>query len=161
LSTIDFKEIASQELNGYTINKKLVTVDSAKRHVITINNIKANGNVYKQNNAFKSKELISQPVKSIALFCNEYIPNHFPDNDYFKYVFTINGVDYEIVPINSNRNGKKIIRTTDYSSPSEYVEYLNEEIKSAFLSITIKTPNTNETPYISNLKILIGGDENV
>lgn len=161
MSNIDFKEIASQELNGYTVNKKLVTINSAKRHVIAINNIKANGNAYNQNNAFKSKELISRPVKSIALFCNEYVPEHFSYDDYFKYVFTINGVDYEVVPINSDRNGKKIIRTTDYSSPSEYVEYLNEEIKSAFLSIVIKSPTTNETPYISNLKILIGGDENV
>jgi hypothetical protein len=161
LSTIDFKEIASQELNGYKIDKKLVTVSSAKRHVISINNIKAQGNVYKENNTLKSRELITKPVKSIALFCNEYVPEHFPDSEYFKYVFTINGVDHEVIPINSDRSGKKIIRTTDYNSPSEYVIYLSEEIKSAFLSIVIKAPSANETPYISNLKILIGGNENV
>lgn len=161
MANIDFKEIAAQELNSYKVNKKLVTIGSAKRHVIKINNIKAEGSVYKQTNSFKSRELISTPVKSIALFCNEYVPEHFSDSDCFKYIFTINGVDHEVVPINSDKNGKKIIRTTDYSSPSEYVIYLNEEIKSAFLSIIIKTPSTNDTPYISNLKILIGGNDNV
>jgi hypothetical protein len=40
----------------------------------------------------------------------------------------------------------------------EYIEdHLDEEIKSATLSVILKTPDAVQTPYISNLKILIGG----
>lgn len=161
MSNINFQNIAASEINSYTVGHDLEILDTAKRHAIKINNIIAEQNTYEKNNIFKSRQLISQPVKTLAIFCNEYVPSHFSNGTYFKYVMTINGIDYEITPINSHRNGKKIIRTTDYNSPSEHVIYINEEIKSAFLSIVITAPNTTESPFISNLKVLAGGGVNV
>lgn len=143
--------------NTFENTKTLTILPTARRHVVRLNNISAKRNLYKQKNIIKSKELISTPVKTLAFFCNEYIPEHFPENlKTIQYILTINGVDYEVLPINSNKNGKKIVRTTEYNSNANHVIYLNEEIKSAILTIAIVTPNKNETPYISNLKILVG-----
>lgn len=161
MSEINFQDITATEIKTYDIKQELTVLKTAKRHAVKINNIVGQQNTYSLTNSCKSRELITEPVKNIAVFCNEYVPAHFPDSNYFKYILTINGVDHEVVPINSNRNGKKVIRTTDYSMPSDYVEYINEDIKSAFLSITINLPNNKETTYISNLKVLIGGNENV
>lgn len=161
MSTIDFQKIADSVLNQYQLDTQLVKLSTAKRHAIKINNLFGYQNTYTMTNSMKSRELITSPVKAIAIFCNEYVPDHFANNDYFKYVLTVNGVDHEVVPINSERNGKKVVRTSESNSSADYVDYISEPVKSAFLTITIMAPNTTETPYISNLKILMGGDVNV
>lgn len=159
MATIDFDEIAATEVAGYKVVKKLVKLKTAKRHAVRIGGIKANKNRYQEVNAFQSRELISTPVKSIALFCNEYVPSHFPaGTKYITYILTINGTDHEVVPVNANRDGMKIIRMTGSQEQSLYVIHLNEEIKSATLKVIIKTPNVGESPHFSNLKILIGGE---
>lgn len=158
MSEINFEDIASAEIAGYSVSTKLVTLETAKRHAVRLNNIKASKNTYQVSNTITSRELISDPVQSIAIFCNEYIPSHFPDGEYIKYVLTVNGIDYTVVPVNSDRNGTKIIRAADNKTPTDYVAYTNEEIKSATLTVILKTPNNTETPYFSNLKVLIGGE---
>lgn len=143
---------------NFEVSNKIVKLTSARRHAIKINGISATGNQYALTTTRRSRQLITEPVESMAFFCNEYIPPHFPDSQYIKYVLTINGTDHEVIPINSDKNGKKIVRTTSSGSNSDYVLYLSESIKSAYLTIIIKTPNKTETPYISNLKVLIGGE---
>jgi hypothetical protein len=136
----------------------IITLSTAKRHVIKLNDITAVRNKYQANNIIKTKQLLSGSTNSIAIFCNEYIPDHFPVGTYLEYILTVNGMDYHMVPINSNRNGKKIIRKTDYVTSLDSVAYINEDIKSVYLTIVITAPNDAETPYISNLKLLIGGE---
>ena len=46
------------------------------------------------------------------------------------------------------------------SYKSDHIIYLNENIKSAKLKIVINSANQNVTPYISDIKILIGGSSN-
>ena len=105
----------------------------------------------------QSEELISEPVESIAIFTSEYVPSHFPDNqDYIQYILTINGIDYNIVPINSNKEGIKVIRSSKLMSLDTYAEHIGESIKSASLSIIINTPDSYTTPYVSNVKICYG-----
>ena len=157
---IDFKESNVSNIENYTMNKTIHKANSAKRHVIKINDIELSRNVYKIKNTIKSKNLITTQARSIAIFCNEYIPEHFPNGKYIEYHLTINGVNYEIEPINSNRNGIKIIKVSDYDFNSDYVEYINEKITTAYLTIIIKTPNNYETPFLSDLKIMVG-DSNV
>lgn len=158
MSDLNYNSITAGTLASPEKTEKLVVLNTAKRHAIKISNFKAEQNIYKTANTFVSKELITTPVKSIAFYCNEYVPEHFPEGVYFKYALTINGTEYEVLPINSQRNGKKIIRTTENSEFSEYVEYLNEDIKSAILTINLYTPNATETPFVSDIKILIGGE---
>lgn len=158
---MDFKEIISKEIKGYDINKKIIKVKSAKRFVIKLNDISLYSNNYIQTSVMTSKELIATATNSIAIFTNEYIPNHFPSNKYITYLLSVNGKTYEVEPINSNRNGIKIIKVANELNTENNVMYIQEKIKSAILTIQIKTPNNYETPYVSNIKILTGGENNV
>lgn len=139
------------------IIKKIEKVESAKRHVIKINEISAYKNKYDKGYLL-SKELIDDPINTIALYCNEYINNDYSITNNLSYFLIINGVEHEIQPINSHRNGKKIIRMSAQSYKSDHVTYLNENIKSAKLKIVINSVNQDITPYISDIKILIGGN---
>jgi hypothetical protein len=158
LSNINIEKIASSATSEYQTAQELVILPTARRHTIKINNVYAQRNQYNLKTTVKSRELITTAVKSIALFCNEYVPDNFPEGTYITYTFTINGTNYNIIPINSNKDGKKIIRTSDYGSHASYVIYLNEDIKSAVLSITMTSPDKYQTPYVSNIKILVGGE---
>ena len=122
---------------------------------IVIDNIIVNGSEYGMATVEKSS-IISNPVESIAVFANEYIPPHFLSEDYIEYILTVNGVDYKIVPINSHKPGIKVIRFANYSDNNNYMVHINETIKSAKLKVIIRTTRNNETPYLSNLKICVG-----
>lgn len=137
---------------------KIIELNDVKRHVIRINSIDIISGSYKTTTKLESIELIDNAVNSIAIFSSEYIPNFFPDsNDYIKYVLSINGEDYDMVPINSNKEGIKVIRYSNgISSTDSYVKYIKEPIKTAKLNIVLTTPDNNITPYISNLKICYG-----
>lgn len=140
-----------------TVIKKIEKVDGAKRHVIKLNNITGYKNKYSKG-IMISKELISTPINTIALYCNEYINKDYSINNNVSYFLIINGTEYQIQPINSQRDGKKILRMSAQSYKSDHIVYLNENIKSAKLKIVINSANQNVTPYISDIKILIGGN---
>lgn len=142
--------------NSSDIIKKIEKVESAKRHVIKINDITAYKNKYDKGFII-SKELISDPIKTIALYCNEYINKGYTIENNVSYFLIINGVEHKVEPINSHRNGKKVIRMSAQSYKSDHVIYLNEDIKSAKLKIVINSANQDITPFISDVKILIGG----
>lgn len=139
-----------------SIIKKIEKIDSAKRHVIKLNDIKAFSNKYGKGTVI-SKELIDTPINTLALYCNEYINKDYTISNNVSYFLIVNGEEYEIQPINSHRDGKKIIRMSAQSYKSDHIIYLNENIKSAKLKIVINTANQNVSPYISDIKILIGG----
>ena len=142
-----------------TVIKKVEKVDSAKRHVVKINSINAYKNKYGKG-MMLSNELIDTPINTIALYCNEYINDDYTIDNNVSYFLIINGTEYEIKPINSHRDGKKIARMSTQSYKSDHIIYLNENIKSAKLKIVINSANQNVTPYISDIKILIGGSSN-
>lgn len=132
-------------------NGNINTAVSVSR--VSIDGIIADATTYK-NAEIKTKGLISTPVDSIAVFANEYVPPHFVDNEYFEYILTINGIDYPVVPINSVRQGTKIIRRGVENS--DYITSIKETVKSAELKVIIKSTDGSSTPYLSNLKICTG-----
>lgn len=138
--------------------QQFVRADDAKRHVVRINDIKAMTGTYSRSSYLETEELIgTSPVQSIAVFSDEYIPDFFPDNDnYITYTLTINGQDYPVVPINSDKEGTKVIRNAEYLAADDYVLHLNEPIRSAYLKVNMKTPNQSYSPYLTNLKICLG-----
>ncbi len=154
-----FKDVVYSNIETSKTEKKIIDLNTAKRHVIMINDIDTKQNTYQASSVLKTKELIKYPVNSIALFCSEYVPQHFPKAKYVKYIFTINGKDYEIEPINSNKAGKKLIKYSTIVSDSNSTVNIKESIKSAYLTIQINTPNNTESPLISNIKILYGKGE--
>lgn len=135
----------------------VVDLPNTKRHAIKINDISAQSASYITNSKFRTGELISAPVSSIAIFASEYIPPYYTaSDDYIQYVLTVNGVDYDVVPINGYKKGTKIIRCTQHNVLDNYVVKLNESIKSAYLTIIMKTLEAGSTPYLSNLKVCLG-----
>ena len=151
---IAFKNIDTT--NQDSPKETVVTVDSAKRHIVRINNIEARTGKFAKNTSMVTADLIMSPVDSISIFANEYVPEHFPSANYFKYVLNVNGIDYEIVPINSQKQGIKIIKTSDYSLVDASIKHIDESIKSANLTVVIVSPNGAETPYLSNVRVCLG-----
>lgn len=154
---IAFKNIDTTD----AVNPKetIIVVDSAKRHIVRINDIAARTGTFTTQTVLTTGELVGSPVKNIAIFANEYVPGHFPSANYFKYVLTINGTSHEVTPINSQRSGIKIIKTSDYNQSDPTIKHVDESIKSASLSIVIIAPNKTETPYLSNVKVCFGEEE--
>lgn len=138
--------------------ENIVKIATGKRSIIRLNDITASKKKYKRYGSLMLKNFVSSKITSIAIFANEYAPDNIDLRSSIKYILTINGTDYEIIPINSGYDGKKIIRTTSLALPTDYVHYINEDIKSASLTINLSTNNEYSTPYISNLKILVGND---
>ena len=167
--TLAYEKVATQIIDGDSIQTtKPVELETAKRHVIRLNNIKAMVGQYSKKSSIVSGELISNPVTSIAIFADEYIPAFFEsagetqtyvdknDNDYIHYQLVVNGQEYDIVPLNSHKPGTKVIRSAEYLAADSYVKHINESIKSAYLKITMQTPEKSSSPYLSNLKICLG-----
>lgn len=138
---------------------EVIKLNTAKRSVIKINGIELSIRKYNKKGEITLNNLIDKDTSSIAIFANEYIADNYVLRNSLKYTLTINGIDYEMVPINSHSNGKKIVRTTSKSIPAEHVHYISETIKSANLTISASTANDKITPYISDLKILVGKDK--
>jgi hypothetical protein len=154
---IAFKNINTANVENPKEN--IITIESAKRHIIRINNIEARVGTFSKKTTLATAELINSPIESIAIFANEYVPEHFPSANYFKYILNINGVGYEVIPINSQRAGAKIIKASDYRQADESIKHIDESIKSASLTVVIEAPNEAETPYVSNIKICFGKGE--
>lgn len=134
----------------------IVQIESAKRHIVRINNMEARVGKFAKNTSMVTGELIVSPVDSISIFANEYVPEHFPSATYFKYILNVNGINYDVVPINSQRAGVKIIKTSNYSLADVSIKHIDESIKSASLTVVIVSPNEAETPYLSNIKVCFG-----
>lgn len=140
------------------IDKITTIVPTAKRHVIRVNDIAIKSKTYKLESTSRTQELITKDdeIYAISIFANSYFPEGVPDS-YIKYVLTVNGVDYEVQPVNSNKNGTKIIRFSQGKMPNKYTKYIGEKIQSAYLTVYMKSKN-QLTPYLNNLKVLLGGE---
>nr|DAK26741.1 MAG TPA: hypothetical protein [Caudoviricetes sp.] len=127
----------------------------SEKQIITLDGISIAGSSYGEGIITKTG-FITSPVESISVYANEYIPSHFISDKYIEYILTINGKDYEIVPLNSHKPGIKVIRFANYSNENNYTEHLNETIKTAKLKVIIHVSRNGETPFVSNLKICLG-----
>ena len=148
------EDVSSDSIPYLKTSTKIVP--SAKRSVIKINDLKAYKNVYSSKTSIITPELITAHAYSIAVFCNVYTPYPLED-DCVKFKLSVNGQEHDIVPINSDLNGIKVIRFSGGKSSSAYTELITEPIKSAKLTIQFEN-KSSATPYLNNFKILIGGE---
>lgn len=134
-----------------------IVINSAKRHNIKLNDITLSSNTYVSSSYFTTNELITNGnYYSAAVFANVYIPQGL-SSDNVSFVLTINGIDYDAIPINVDGDGKKVFRYSQGKSNLTYTQLLDEPIKSLYL--TVKMNGTNDiTPFIGNIKILLGGE---
>lgn len=102
----------------------------------------------------------SGSFKKVAVFANQYIPDGMDMEDngtsLIKYELLINGAEHTVVPINSNANGVKIISCDEYIYSKSDTEFIDEEIKSLQLRVTISVPDDQFSPLIGNLKVCVG-----
>lgn len=140
-----------------------ILLPGAQRHVIRVNDIIAFTSTFDTESYLETEQLISSPVDCIAIFANEYYPPTFPSDasiyglqDYLTYIMTINGKEYNMVPVNSHKTGTKIIRFSNYSITENYSVHIDEPIKSATLKVKFITPDQSYSPYLSNLKVCLG-----
>ena len=152
--TIAFERKMS-DIGDTKVKDQTTIIKTGKRHVVKVNDLSCYNKTYSTINIFTSNDFIKDKVYSIALFCNTYVPEGL--SNAVDFILTVNGIDYEVKPINSHSNGIKVIRFSQGKSSPEYTKYIGEEIKSATLTIKMKCKN-NVTPYINNLKILLGGE---
>ena len=145
-------------VNQYnSLEDATVVIQSAKRHSIKLNDISALQNQYKSNSYFKTGELISNgKFYSVSLFANVYMPPQL-DKDDVQFILTINGIDYEAMPVNSMYDGNKIFRYSQGKSSPDYTVLLTEPIKSVLLTVKMNATK-NATPLIGNIKVLLGGE---
>lgn len=149
-------EIDPEPIETYQVDEVTTVVKSAQRHVIKINEIRASVNQYNPKSKMQSVELVNSEVYAISLFANVYVPSGLSD-DSVKFILTVNGYDFEVVPINSHLNGTKIIRFSTGNSSNPYTERIGEKIKSAYLTVVF-TNESRLAPKINNIKILLGGE---
>lgn len=154
--TIAFERIVTDESEN--IDTITTIVPTAKRHVIKINDIYVKSKTFAIESHMKSKELITEDtdIYAISVFANVYLPAGLP-KEAVKFILTVNGIDYEVQPVNNHEDGIKIIRFSQGKMPTEYTQYIGEKIQSAYLTVILKSKN-QICPYINNLKILYGGE---
>ena len=139
---------------------EIISYSNTKRKKIAINSIKLYSSSYSDITITSSNILEAGSVDKISLFATEYIPDHFNDNNLITYYLIINGTEYEVVPVNLGYDGVKIIKFSEQDNfvTEDYIQNISETIKSAAIKISIKAYQSDETPYISNLKLCLGKD---
>lgn len=152
-------EQAKVDENGQTYQQTTICND-VLRHVIKINQISAFKAVYKTENSYTINNILDNinptSINAVAIFCNEYIPDHFNSKEFIQYYLTINDKTYQMAPINSDKNHTKIIKISKNALQLDYVKYISEPIRNISLKVVLKTPDEYSTPFISNLKVLYG-----
>ena len=137
---------------------KIQKLDASRKR-ISISGIELYRSEYSSCELISDNILKEGNVDKVSLFVSEYIPDHFPDMDYIHYFLILNGQEFPIVPVNSNKDGIRIVKYTEESvSTDQTTEIIHETIKSIQVKITIQPYEESETPYISNMKLCIGKD---
>ena len=149
----------NSEENSDEITPITTIVESAKRHLIRISDINAYSKKYQASSYFTTTNLINNmDVYCVAVFANVYIPDGL-SKDCVTFVLTINGIEYNVLPLGDREEGIKIIRYSKGNSKDTYTKIIGEVINSVYLTVKIKS-NKNLTPYINNVKVILGGDVN-
>lgn len=141
---------------GYDDTTYIYPIESAKRKVIRLNEIKLMRSLYENNTYFTTNNLLSYPVQSVALYADVYIPNHFSEKDCVEFELSVNGMPFKVVPINTDFNGIKVIKTSTLELGAHYSEYVKEPITDVKLTTHFKCPNQNESAVIKHVRLLVG-----
>lgn len=136
-------------------NGEFTLLPDAKRKAIRINSLWAYYTTAKDHMDMSTGELLTTPVSSVAIFATEDIPSSYDSENAFTYELVVNGETVEVVPVNSSRNGVKIIRGNRLDVPAANVKHVKEAIHSLQLTVKGKALN-DEVPGIGGLRICLG-----
>ena len=125
---------------------------------IHINDIKAKAASFDTAGTLKSNEITASNITSVGIYATEHIPSTFVNSNCFKYKLIVNGKSYDIVPINSQNNGTKIIKYTTDNSQEDSVLSIDSKINSVVLLIEMTSESNTMSPFISNIKFCLGAE---
>lgn len=147
--------------SNYVENNKIkinnIIFNNTYRKIIRINEVEARRVMFNSGSGTTENIITSGRAISVGVFVNEYIPEFIKNNltDEIKYILIINGKNYEVIPINSNKKGIKLIKYSQTPIKENYVTYINEPINSLQLVLIIPTA-LQYSPYLANLKLCLG-----
>lgn len=141
-------------------NEDIIIYPNTRRKKIALNNIKLFNSNYSKTVLISKDLMTGGSVDKASLFLSEYIPDHFKGTEYIKYYLIINGSEEEVIPVNSGKNGIKLIKYSEENNLDikNHIKTINETIKSVKIKIVIDEKDSKETPYIGNLKLCLGKD---
>ena len=137
---------------GVSSSSSIKMLPDARRSAIRVCAIDAVSAEFYKTSVFKTPELLKTTMDSISILATEYAPTGS-----VEYVLTVNGKDYNVVPMNSQKNGTKVIRYSTAKSEDDYITTIGEKISSASLTISINTASAQETPLVSGIRVCLGG----
>lgn len=153
---VTFEEIINKPVITEGIKEAvLVQAKGVERQVVTLNQITPIKRDY-YSRTIRTKELLDVTTDRVALFANEYKPEHLSERSYIQYFLTVNGQKIKVVPINSLRPGVKIVKYSTYDDGSDATVCIGEAIKSVTLEIVITTESQDATPHVGNIKLIKG-----
>ena len=147
--------------SNYVENNKIkindIVFNNTYRKIIRINEVEARRVMFNNGSGTTENIITSGRAISAGIFVNEYIPDFVKNNltDEIKYVLIINGKNYEVIPINSDKKGIKLIKYSQTPVKENYVTYINEPINSLQVALVIPTA-LKYSPYLANLKLCLG-----
>ena len=147
--------------SNYVENNKIkindIVFNNTYRKIIRINEVEARRVMFNSGSGTTENIITSGRAISVGIFVNEYIPDFIKNNltDEIKYVLIINGKNYEVIPINSDKKGIKLIKYSQTPVKENYVTYINEPINSLQVALVIPTA-LKYSPYLANLKLCLG-----
>ena len=143
----------------------IYNLDGIVRKVIPIDGIRLFSCSYTDSVLHSENVCPENGCKRVAVFCNQYVPDdarrqqkiaRAKQDDAIVYTLFINGQPYVVQPINSDKDGIKMISCEENSYGESNVEFIGEPIKTVQLQIEINSGSRDATAFIGNLKICIG-----
>jgi len=144
------------DLSGKKPEIVIRRLKNAVRKVVKIGSLNAYNCEYNGGNILTGDLAPAEGCKTIAVFANEYIPYGINNPDEaIKYVLYVNGEEYSVTPINSDKPGIKMISCAESRFEGVNVKFIEEKIKTVQLRVKINS-NADITPFVGNLKLCIG-----
>jgi hypothetical protein len=131
--------------------------DGVYRKFIKIDAMQARRNSFKDGSGTTQNIITSGKAVCAGIFCNEYIPDFIQDalRQDIQYQLIVNGVAHNVVSVNSDKKGIKLVKYSKNPIKEKYVEYIDEPITT--LQIAMMVPVAYDySPYIANLKLCLG-----
>lgn len=131
--------------------------DGVYRKFVRIDAMQARRNSFKEGSGTTQNIITSGKAVCAGIFCNEYIPDFIQDalRQDIQYQLIVNGVAHNVVPVNSDKKGIKLVKYSKNPIKEKYIEYIDEPITTLQIAMIVPTAY-DYSPYIANLKLCLG-----
>ena len=149
-STSQFVEKLAKKIDEENIE----FIENSARSVILLNEITAYNSKYEESSMVSDTFTIDK-AHDVAIYSEEKIYGSDEIESSIEYILNINGTDYPIVPINSERDGVQLIKTSDFEYYNPKTTLITDKISSAYLTVNFKPVAESKTGFCKNIKICV------